>query len=218
MHEVFKRAKLKNGSSRSEHASNAPRTQAPRSQSHQCGLFSQVWRTKLDEMTSQMPNDVQRRLREEPLCWVLVSHEVTEVEIGIRRMAQRVIGMHSSSRLGAVGAACTPCSTTPFAQFPLSSAREIAHTTKQLRPDLDDQPRMLRYSRRRLSISKYRRYFRKVWVWGVFGKGWAASAAAARSNHVHDMRVPSRLLARMQEGRAMLSLGPRVGARRPHQS
>ena len=213
MHEVFKRAKLKNGSSRSEHASNAPRTQAPRSQSHQCGLFSQVWRTKLDEMTSQMPNDVQRRLREEPLCWVLVSHEVTEVEIGIRRMAQRVIGMHSSSRLGAVGAACTPCSTTPFAQFPLSSAREIAHTTKQLRPDLDDQPRMIRYSRRRLSISTHCQYLGKLWVSGGPSKPWGASAAAARSNQVHDMRLPSRLLARMQQGS-----GPRVGGRPPHQS
>ena len=39
---------------------------------------------------------------------------------------------------------------------------------------------MLRYSRRRLSISKRRQLFGKVCVWGVFGKGWAASAAAAR--------------------------------------
>ena len=165
-----------------------------------------------------MPNDVQRRLREEPLCWVLVSHEVTEVEIGIRRMAQRVIGMHSFNRLGAVGAACTPCSTTPFAQFPLSSAREIAHTTKQLQPDLDDQPRTLRYSRRRLRLPRHQRDSGKLWVSGGLRKLWGASAAAARSNHLHDVRLPSRLQARVHQRRAMLSSGPRVGACRPHQS
>ena len=90
--------------------------------------------------------------------------------------------------------------------------------TKQLRPDLDDQPRMLRYSRRRLSISTHCRDSGKVWVWGVFGKGWSASAAAARSNQLHDVRLPSRLLARVHQRRAMLSSGPRVGACRPHQS
>ena len=64
------------------------------------------WRVKLDEMTSMVPHDVRRRLRGELLWHGLVSHEVMEVGIGIRRMAQRVIAMHSASRLGAVGATC----------------------------------------------------------------------------------------------------------------
>ena len=63
----------------------------------------------------QTPYDVQRRHRGEPLWPALVSHAVTEVELCIRRIAQRAVGMHPAGRLGAVGATCTPCSTTPYA-------------------------------------------------------------------------------------------------------
>jgi hypothetical protein len=44
----------------------------------------------------------------------LVSHEVTEVEISIVQLAQRVIGTRSAHSIGAVCGAGTPCSTTPF--------------------------------------------------------------------------------------------------------
>jgi len=44
----------------------------------------------------------------------LVSHKVTEVEISIVQLVQRVIGTRSAHSIGAVGGAGTPCSTTPF--------------------------------------------------------------------------------------------------------
>ena len=44
----------------------------------------------------------------------LVSHTVTEVRFGVRRISQWVVAMPSPCSIGAVGATCTPCSTTPF--------------------------------------------------------------------------------------------------------
>ena len=106
--------------------------------------------------------------------------------------------------------------TLPFcpAEPPRDCTHKL-HTTAQLQTDLGNQPRTLRYSRRRLSISTHRRDSGKLGVAVVLRKRWGATATAVRSNRLHDACLPSCALARLSQGRAIAPLDPEWGPAAP---
>ena len=107
--------------------------------------------------------------------------------------------------------------TLPFcpAEPPRDCTHKL-HTTAQLQTDLGNQPRTLRYSRRRLSISTHRRDSGKLGVAVVLRKRWGATATcSAIEPAARCIGLPSCALARLSQGRAIAPLDPEWGPAAP---